>query len=76
MAVRRAHGNLAAGPHRCRSGADNIWAHVRGPATEFAIGARHLYRLAPDRGSLWQWDGTGETWPRIGGPAAALAVRR
>jgi hypothetical protein len=36
------------------------------------INGDHLYALASDKSSVWEWTGIGTVWTRIGGPASAI----
>ncbi len=49
------------------------WTDIGRRGAALTVDNSHLYRLAADRRSLSVWNGSGDSWTQIGGPASAIA---
>ncbi|MFF5808634.1 hypothetical protein, partial [Streptomyces sp. NPDC012746] len=47
-------------------------SEIGGAGADFAVTGDHLYGLNPDRTAVYEWNGTGTDWTKIGGPAQDL----
>jgi Tectonin domain len=50
------------------------WEQIGGPGAAFAIGDDTVYSLTPNRGAVYAYDGSGQSWTQIGGAASAIAT--
>ena len=48
------------------------WSRVGGPGHTFAVNDTFIYGLAPDKGGVWKYTGTGDQWVEVGGPARMI----
>lgn len=44
------------------------WQHIGGGGAACAVGP-YIYGLTPDRSAVYQWNGKGTSWTRVGGAA-------
>lgn len=51
-----------------------MWRVIGGPAAAIFAGKAGLFATNPDTGDIWRYEGTPETWTRVGGPGATFAV--
>jgi hypothetical protein len=47
------------------------WLRIGAPGASFVATAESIYGLG-DAGNVWRYDGTGDTWTQVGGPASEL----